>query len=185
MLHVVRTPANREVARRNATAVASAIGGKALPYRKVTIGEPECPFEVRWNSSDFWFGIQISDSAFVVRGNHKRRFSVDIGFYASLSKPDPTMLAVIHLKALSMDLGVDVFVSEERFGPIVCSALRLEQIRALVAEIRFESVTRLFLSPVQIYGIAKCSAPENCVTQASLMRQLMLALFEWNKRRDA
>lgn len=185
MLSIVGTAADRHVARRNAAAIASSIGSKARSHRKQTLGEPECPYEVRWNTDEFWFGVQVSDSAFVVRGNHKTRFSVDIGFYASLKQPDSSMCTKVRLESLSKDLGTSVFVADVRFGPAASQALRAAPVRSILSSINFDAVLKLFLSPVQIYAIANYATPQVCVEQAGLLRRLLTALFEWNKNWDA
>src|SRR5712692_732682 len=111
MLRPVPSTAVRTIARRNAQAVAARLGLKFVSRRAVVLGEPDCPYEIRWNAPDFWFGINISDTSFIVRGNHKQRFATEARFLASLNSAYPTMATTMRLESLSRQLGVSVFIA--------------------------------------------------------------------------
>lgn len=183
MLHRVPDTADRTVARKNAAAVATLIGARVASRRQIVLGEPDCPYEVRWNAEPFWFGVQISDSAYVVRGNHKRRFESDLAFSASLKTPNQTMLTRLLLEPLSSELGISVFVAEARQGPLTGAALRSTDCRAILSRIRFAPIRSLFVSPVQIYGVSDLVTPEECSEQVTLFRGLLLALWRWSTLR--
>jgi hypothetical protein len=180
MLHPVPNLADRTVARKNAAAVATLIGARVASRRQTVMGEPHCPYELRWNTEPFWFGVQISDSAYVVRGNHKRRFESDLAFYASLKSPYQPMLTRLPLEPLSSELGVPVFVAEARHGPPAAAALRSAGCSAILSRVRFDPIRSLFLSPVQIYGVSDLVTPEECSEQVALLRALLVALWRWN-----
>jgi hypothetical protein len=180
MLHRVPDIADRAVARKNAVAVATLIGARVASRRQIVLGEPNCPYELRWNTEPFWFGVQISDSAYVVRGNHKRRFESALALYVSLKTPNQAMGTRLPLEPLSRELGVSVFVAEARQGPFAAAALRSGECRAILSRVRFNSIRSLFLSPVQIHGISDLVTPEECSEQVTVLRELLLGLWRWS-----
>ena len=180
MLYRVPNPANRTVARKNAVAIAKLIGARVASRRQTVLGEPHCPYSLRWNTEPFWFGVHISDSAYVVRGNHKRPFESDSAFYASFKSPYRPMITCLPLEPLSTELGVSVFVAEARHGPPAAAALRSTECSAILSRIRFAPVRFLCLSPVQIYGVSDLVTIEECSEQVTLFRELLLALCRWN-----
>jgi hypothetical protein len=182
MLYRVPMSVDRAVARDNAVAVGALIGARATSSRRTVVGEPVCPYELRWNADPFWFGVRISESAYVVQGNHKKRFEPNVAFYASLKGPNPAMLTRLPLESLSKELGVAVFVAEPKYGSPTADALRSAQCSGILRRLLFAPVRSLFLSPVQIYGISDFVTPQQCAEQATLLRSLLLALWQWNSR---
>jgi hypothetical protein len=182
MIYAVPKAADRTVSRRNAELIASELDAKIVACRGLRVGEPQCPFGLRWNSVDFWFGLRFSDSAYVVEGNHKRRLGVDIKFFASLKTPDRAMSTKVQWEPLSSELGVAVFVSEPKYGPAAAAGLRSPECARMIRELQFEPIRSLFLSPVQIYAVSDLVPPTHCAQQARLMRSLLFSLFLWNSR---
>jgi hypothetical protein len=158
-------------------AVGALIESRVVAYRRIHVGEPDCPYQLRWNHASFWFGIRVSDSAFVVEGNHRRPFESAVPYFASLKKPSDAMITRIPLESLSKDLGVSVFVSDPAHGPLVTSALRAPECRALLLRIDVAAVRSMFVSPVQIRAIADFETPQKCAEQIMVCRELMLSLW--------
>lgn len=178
MLHHVASVADRAVAREHAVSIASLVGASMRPRRRIVLGEPDCPYELRWNTEHLWFGAQISDVAFVVRGNHRRRFQSAIDFYASFKASNQVMGTTIALHPLSDEIGVKVFVADAKAGASATAALRSDTCSAIVARVDFASIHSMFLSPVQLYAILDLDSREQCAEQIRVLRSLLLAVSQ-------
>lgn len=143
------------------------------------VGQPDCPYGIRWNAPKFWFGIEISDTSFIVRGNHKPPFVTEAKFYASLNTPYPTMATRLRLESLSRQLGVDVFISTNEHGPVTAAALTSDRIRVRIKELDFKSIRLLFVSPMQVFAISNFSNADHCARQATTLRELLFAFVDW------
>jgi hypothetical protein len=184
MLNPLPSSADRAVARANATAVAALIGVPVRTQRRNALGEPDCPYKLRWNVDPFWFGVGVSDRAYVVQGNHQRPYSSAIALYASLKTPDGTMLTRLPLERLSKELGVSVFVNDAKYGASTAAAFRSDECNRIVRSLLFVPIRSLFVSPVQIYAISDFVTPEQCAQQVTLLRGLLLAVWRWSCRVD-
>jgi hypothetical protein len=179
MLLPLPSVADRSVARRNATAVANELGLRVSARRRIVIGEPDCPYELRWNAPDFWFGIQVSDVSFVVRGNHHRRFAAAETFWVSLKSPSSIMGPNVRVEALSRRLGVDAFASSQVRGTIAIAALSSMEARASLEQLDFGALRHVFLNAVQLYAVSRFVEAPHCVRQSTALRTLLLAVNKW------
>ncbi len=180
MLRPVPSTAVRTIARRNAQAVAARLGLKFVSRRAVVLGEPDCPYEIRWNAPDFWFGINISDTSFIVRGNHKQRFATEARFLASLNSAYPTMATTMRLESLSRQLGVSVFIATTTHGPTTAAALTSDETRTRIDQLDFTALRLVFLNTVQVFAISNLLTADHCAQQATTLRELLFALFHWS-----
>ncbi len=182
MLNPLPSSADRAVARANAIAVGALIGARVASQRRNALGEPACPYKLRWNVDPFWFGVGISDRAYVVQGNHHRRFESELAFFASLKTPDRTMSTCLPLERLSRELGVSVFVRAPEYGPKTAAAFRSAECNRIVRRLRFDPIRSLFVSPSQMHAISDFVTPEQCAAQVTLLRELLLAVWRWSHR---
>lgn len=180
MLHSLPRAADRTAARKNAVHLGALLGARVVSRRQVSLEEPDCPYEVRWNVEPFWFGVRVSDASFVVQGNHKGRFESAIAFWASLKTSDQAMRTCVPLEPLSSEMGVSVFVAESRQGKAVAAALRSAECKSILSRIHFGSIRSLFLSPVQLYCVSSLQIPADWARQVTLLRELLLALWRWS-----
>jgi hypothetical protein len=181
MLFGLPRSADRAVARQNAKAVAEILGTRAASRQGTLLGEPDCPYELRWNADPFWFGVRVSDDSYVATGNYKGAFDESaVPMQAMLKVPDDTWGIRLRLDAISQEIGVSVFVSEPKGGPRAAAALRSAECNAILRQIRFEPIRWFHLSPVQLYVVSDFVTPRQCAEQVTLLRGLILALRRWS-----
>jgi hypothetical protein len=170
-------PANRDVARRHAKAIAAALASKAISYGRITLGEPQCHFRVPCHIEDFWCKVLISDDAFVFVGQHKRANAFSSEFCASLKYGWSNMIVTRHLPSISKHLAVDVYTQPERSEASVATVLLSPSVKPLIAAIDFDPIALFFLNSLQITVVSKFVSHANCAEQVRLFRHIIEATF--------
>ncbi len=173
MLYAVADVVDRSLARKNALELAMLLGARSTSQQRNVIGEPPCPYKVRFNTDAFWFGVGVSDASYVVTGNWRGTFENEGCFGASLRTNRQGMS--LRLEGASRDLGVPVYVANHAQAPKIAAALCSPTCRQLIQQVKWPTLKTLFLSPVQIHAIGDFRTPEQCAAQVTVLRELLLA----------
>lgn len=172
MLHSLRRLADRAVARANAEAVASILGGTVKCRPGIRLGEPDSPFELRRNFGEFWFGVAFSDQSFLVSANHKKPFQRPTLFVVSLFRPDNILGARIPLRNLSAELGIPVFIADVDSAQAVSSTLLAADVRPMLMRINREQTSSVLLSDVQLRALANFTTAAACAEQSLAFKEI-------------
>lgn len=172
------SPEERAASRRHAVELARLLNSNAVSYRRITIGQPQCPYRVPFHADDFWFKVLVSDSDFVFTGEHRRREAFTVPFCAALKHPWRTMVATTYLPRVSDELGVAVYSSERFTEAAISASLLAPAAAALVRRMDFPPISRLFINSIQIEVTSKLISPEQCAQQVRLFRELLLTVHQ-------
>jgi hypothetical protein len=148
-----------------------------LSHSRIIAGEPHCPFRIPCHQGDFWFKVLVSDSAYVLTGEHRRQRAYQAGFAIAFKQPWTNLGVTQHARALSAALGCDVFQSALPNQGNSEDVLLTAPVRDLIRQADFSEVRICFLNSTQIHVSAKLHDPAYCAQQVSLYRALLLTVF--------
>jgi hypothetical protein len=173
MLHSQPRLADRAVARANADAVATLLGGTVKRRPGIRLGESDSPFELRRNFGEFWFGVAFSDQNFLVSANHKKPFQRPTAFVVSLFRPDNMLGARIPLQNLSAELGIPVFIADVASAQAARSTLLAADVRPVLIRINREQTRSVVLSDVQLRALTDFTTAAACAEQSLAFKEII------------
>ena len=171
------SPEERATARRHAVEIARLLDSEAVSYRRLTIGQPHCSYRVPFHIENFWFKVLVSDTDFILTGEHRRRGAFAVPFCAAVKHPWKNMVATTLLSRVSDELGVTVYAPERFTEAAVSSHLLTPAVAALIRRVDFPPIRLLFINSIQIMVISELISPEHSVQQVRLLRELLLTIY--------
>lgn len=160
------------VARRNAKALAEALGSRAVAKRHGVLGEPLCLYNVPLHGDGFWFNVGVSDTACVIEARLQKQPAPEATFAVALGEPwygstEPSA-------ELSEATEADVFVPPAPEWREAARLLLLAPLRRLVEEVDWSVVHRVALYDVHLRALLAVDSLPRCACEIQLLRRLLI-----------
>jgi hypothetical protein len=181
-IYALPRAADRVVAKRNATAVATALASKRLIYSGQVVGDPQFLYRVPYHPDDFWFTILLSDLNFGVRGQRRINPVLKQHFDVAFTHPSPGLCLTTPYPVISRELGRVVYgmpgVAEDKAARVLLTP----RIRGLLDNIDFGVIHKFILNSFQIFVSAEYRDLDHCIAQTRFLRELLQTSFDLSSR---